>query len=322
MKYNSLTKLYIVGLVLLTLSSCLKDLEDHYGAFSTTPPVAELPENPNAATGTVIRALPITGSAVEMLVRVNIAVANPLDRDITVTIDTSKANLVAFNNAVTPARTHQMLPDSLFSLPSKTIVIPKGTIENDFVIMINTHKFDPSKTYVLPIQITDAQGLVISGNYGKQFIQIGAKNKYDGIYTVTANHPMLDVVSATLTGNYPFTYHLITTGAHTVECFDPNNGVGYRHRIFSGTSLSIYGFFGVVLHFNTDGSGQIVDATNHPTFIGNPSNTLNRNTVLDPTGANTWNPTTKEVNVKYIMRQGTTPRTYFSEKFTYVGPRP
>jgi hypothetical protein len=192
MKYRSLYILTAVSVGLLTMTSCLKDLEDHYGAFSSVPPVVELSENPNAGTMLVERALAITGEPADLLVRVNIAAVHALDKDVTVTIDTVKANLTAFNAAraaeaaaLTPPGVfvpYEFIPDSLWNFVSKTVTVPKGTREVDMVIKINTHKFNPSKKYVLPLEIKDAQGLVISGNYGKQFIGVMAKNKYHGSY--------------------------------------------------------------------------------------------------------------------------------------------
>jgi hypothetical protein len=189
MKYRSLYILTAISVGLLTMTSCLTDLEDHYGAFSSVPPVVELSENPNAGTKLVERALAITGEPADLLVRVNIAAVNALDRDVTVTIDTVKANLTAFNAAraaevVPPAVyvPYEFIPDSLWNFVSKTVTIPKGTREIDMVIKINTHKFNPSKKYVLPLEIKDADGLVISGNYGKQFVGLMAKNKYHGSY--------------------------------------------------------------------------------------------------------------------------------------------
>ena len=180
MKYRSLYILTAISVGLLTMTSCLKDLEDHYGAFSSVPPVVELSENPNAGTKLVERALAITGEPADLLVRVNIAAVHALDKDVTVTLDTVKANLTAFNTA--NGTTWEFIPDSLWNFVSKTVTIPKGTREVDMVIKVNTQKFNPSKKYVLPIEIKDAQGLIISGNYGKQFIGVMAKNKYHGSY--------------------------------------------------------------------------------------------------------------------------------------------
>ena len=78
--------------------------------------------------------------------------------------------------------TWEFIPDSLWNFVSKSVTIPKGTLEIDLVIKINTQKFNPSKKYVLPLEIKDADGLLISGNFGKQFVGLMAKNKYHGSY--------------------------------------------------------------------------------------------------------------------------------------------
>jgi hypothetical protein len=149
------------------------------------------------------------------------------------------------------------------------------------------------------------------------------KNKYDGVYTVTAITPMLDVVNANLTGYYPFTYKLETSGAHSVLCFDSEIWGDYMHPIMSGSNISGYGSFGLEVFFDPSGDGTIIDLKNP---WGNPpANT--RMPKLDPSGINKWDPNTQNIRIKYWMVQPsvvTTPpyiRVYFDELWTYKGPR-
>src|SRR5690606_29770488 len=81
----------------------------------------------------------------------------------------------------------------------------------------NPDKFDLSTTYSLPLKIESAEGVTISGNFGKAVLQFGAKNQFDGIYTVTGS-----VVDANglYKGIYPTEIALITLNANAVVTYN------------------------------------------------------------------------------------------------------
>lgn len=196
---------------------------------------------------------------------------------------------------------------------SITVTIPDAT------------KFDFSKQYGFgyEIQFTGGTGKLSEAAEKEVVVQVLVKNKYDGVYEVTANSPMVDVLNATLTGYYPFVYVLETSGAHSVMCYDRDVWGDYMHPILSGANVSGYGQFGLEIFFDPSGSGKIVDVKNP---WGNPP-PLTRMPVIDESGINAWNPTTKNVDFKYFMIQPSLVpdaphiRVYFDETWTYKGPR-
>ena len=196
---------------------------------------------------------------------------------------------------------------------SITVTIPDAT------------KFDFSKQYGFgyEIQFTGGTGKLSEGVEKEVVVQVLVKNKYDGIYEVTANSPMLDILNASLTGYYPFVYVLETSGAHSVKCYDRDVWGDYMHPITSGTSVSGYGAFGLEIFFDPSGSGKIIDVKNP---WGNPpANT--RLPKIDESGINAWNPATKNIDFKYFMIQPSLVpdaphiRVYFDETWTYKGAR-
>ncbi|MFN8257298.1 MAG: DUF1735 domain-containing protein [Bacteroidales bacterium] len=186
----------------------------------------------------------------------------------------------------------------------------------------NSTLFDFSALYGVPFQIVSVtgEGVISEGTSDVLVCQILAKNKYDGLYEVTANSPMVDILNATLTGLYPFIYSLETTGANTVLCVDRTIWDAPFHPILSGTSASGYGSFGFEIEFDP-ATDEVIAMYN---VYGNPpANT--RMPVIDPSGENKL--VNGVMNFKYWMIQPSlvpTPpniRTYFDEKWTYQKPR-
>ena len=201
---------------------------------------------------------------------------------------------------------------------------PGENIKSITITVPNAFNFDFSKSYALTYEVTSVTGTgILSEAASAQIVcQVLAKNKYDGIYEVTAVNPMVDVANAGLTGNYPFKYKLITTGENTCDLFDFDNDYPL-HSILNGTSWSYYGSFAPQMQFNANGLGAIVNMTN---YWGNPAGNT-RGCLLDATQTWGWNPLTKNIRVKYYMTQPsvvtTSPyiRTIFDELMTYKGPR-
>jgi hypothetical protein len=186
-------------------------------------------------------------------------------------------------------------------------------------------QFDFSLQYGLAYKLTSISGTgVISQAVGDEaIIQVGVKNQYDGVYEVNEVSPMVDILNNTLTGYYPFTYVLETSGANSVLCYDKDIWADYMHPILSGDAVSGYGSFGLEIFFDPSGSGAIVDVKNP--WGDPPANT--RMPAIDPSGVNAWDPVSHDIQFKYFMLQPSLVpdppniRVYFDEYWTYKGPR-
>ena len=63
-------------------------------------------------------------------------------------------------------------PDSTFSLPVTTMTIKAGFRIAQFMVIYYPAKIDPTKSYMLPITLTDASGITISGNLATIYFHI------------------------------------------------------------------------------------------------------------------------------------------------------
>ena len=177
---------------------------------------------------------------------------------------------------------------------------------------------DPSGQFILPFTIVDGGGVQIS-NYNSILYSVQAKNAYDGTYVVTGS--LTDAANGAITGNYPETVYLETTGATTDAFYDPN--IGFGHAILSAGTASYYGSYAPVFTFS---GNNITSVTN---YYGQFSGSHVRSAALDPTDApNTFTTGSpgqagSVFQVSYYLQQGNpaVTRTTFIETFTYQGSR-
>jgi len=129
---------------------------------------------------------------------------------------------------------------------------------------------------------------------------------------------MTDAVNATYTwqGNsYEYSLEVVTATQLKLVSKDLTL-VG--HLINVGGSLSYYSQFGLLVNFDP-ATNKITSISN---FYGQPSSN-GRSAVLDPSGVNTWDPSTKNIKIKYWMDETgvTGHRALFDETWVYLGPR-
>jgi|GEM_PF-2579699 len=93
------------------------------------------------------------------------------------TLDDGSANYDPFD----------ILPDSTYSIPSFTIQIPKGTMDVDLILKINSSKISLDDNYIVPLVIESISGdpdAVVAQNMDETLVNIQVKNSYDGLYKV------------------------------------------------------------------------------------------------------------------------------------------
>lgn len=271
-------------------------------------------------------------------IRRDVPNATELNRTMTVVLkdDTAAVRAANPNYTILPAAWYTLsTSDNVSKVGGSggtwTFTFKPGELAKQIYITIpDATKLNPSTIYALGFTIisADADGKISSSK--TVVVEIGAKNKYDGIYAVTG--PMIDVVVTTLSQyNFPtapgfpaahggaWELHLITTGANSVVMYD-NTAGDYYHSINSDGVHNVYGLFALIINFDpvTD---KIVSVTN---YYGQPSGNT-RSAVLDPSGVNAVQGN-RDILIKYWMIQtnqptGTNPRVFFDEKWEYIGPR-
>jgi len=236
---------------------------------------------------------------------------------------TEDASVIAAYNAA-HSTSYVALPATAFTIDPSN---PK--VGTDYTLTFNPGEFykqlkitvpdatvlDPNRKYALGFKLAsvDNNGK-ISAAENRLVAEVGLKNRWDGVYEVTGT--LVDLTTSTITGTYPLTWELRTTGSNTLAVFDKGRGA-QTHNILSGGALSQYGTFGLNI--------TIDPVTNKITSVVNPFGqpaANGRSAALDPTGINAYDPSTKTIKIKYFMLQpGATVRTTFDETWLFTGVR-
>ena len=273
-KYLKYIKLSAIAATVLLLSSCLK--KDDIPDLSKVDPVIEFPLGGPGLLKNVLSAL--SSGPVDTAIALNIASPDPLNQDVTVTVAADPRAVAAYNNA--NGTSFEALPSNLFSIENTQITIKAGYRIGRVKVKINFNLFDLSKKYILALSITNAPGLIISGNYGKFLWEFVVKNPYEGNYRETGqiilyNGP--DVASGVAaTRTYDRVIGATTVNANTVQTLIADLGNLMNVAINAGNTVTVS-----------------PAATNSFTIVAN-------------NGACTYNPTTKTyiLNYKYFNGAG------------------
>ncbi|MEI6190133.1 MAG: DUF1735 domain-containing protein [Chitinophagia bacterium] len=312
-------KTLLLGVFVLSLSSCLKE-----GRMNTDPTfasnVVELANTGDNATTSGIQGyysdLGSVAAGKSKTFNINVHRTGPgnATKDVVVTLGLSQASLNTYNTK--NGKNLTIPPTSVISFPT-SVTIKAGTNQTTVEgIVTVSPEFNFNAAYGVPLKITAVStGETISGNYSDAIYSFGVRNIYDGAYTGTGT--MVDAANSGITGRYPLNAGLVTSGANTVRLLDYAIG-GIFHSILSGGSTSYYGSFGV--EFTIDASNKITSVVN---VYGQPASN-GRSAELDPSGVNTWDPSSKTLKVKYWMNQPSViagHRVAFDEVYTYKGVR-
>ena len=100
--------------------------------------------------------------------------ADPLDREVNISLDAAPQLTAAYNLAFNDNA--QVLAADYYEIPVKSVTIKAGDISSDDVVVNfkNTNKLDKSRRYVLPVTITDADIEVLDSKRTAYFIFKGA----------------------------------------------------------------------------------------------------------------------------------------------------
>ncbi len=252
--------------------------------------------------------------------------ADVAPEDITVTIGIANESVLEEYNE-SEGTHYELLPASVYTLPSTTVTIPKGERRATYIVKLKTNQFDLTKNFALPLTITNASTGIVSGNFNTAVFSVGAKNRYDGLYEVEGT--MIDRTNAAFKGYYPKTIALVTQDLNSNSYYDyDQENVG--HIFDTGAGLSVYGTFTAVFHFDDSNTTDLVDPVASVTnAAGQPVATgTMRAGMIEPTGVNKFTfaadgtPLTMEVTYTMTQTAAMVPRTTWTETYTYIGPRP
>jgi len=181
--------LFIMIVALPGLGGCLKNA-DGTTDFSGVKPVIEqlnsqnyLTNSPNAGANTYPYFMQVRVDSTHLAmdsITVDIGGA-VIGKDVKVTMGVDMANFNAFN-AVNGGK-YSILPAQAYSWTNgNSIVIRAGTTQSVIYLTFKTDQIDFTQPYILPIAITNADGQLISKNYGSTMYTIIPGNQYSGLY--------------------------------------------------------------------------------------------------------------------------------------------
>ena len=226
---------------------------------------------------------------------------------------------------------YEQLPDSLYTLGAGvtnsgntyTMNMAAGEFAHDLSINLNGSKWNLSHKYALAFALTSpGTGNYVASGRDTVIALISVKNKYDGVYKITGTFLDVSAVGAGFTAAYPLQWELWTTGTNSCVVVD-NYYLGIPGYVFTnGGSLTYYGSFGLNINFDL-ATDAVTSVTN---YYGQPAGNT-RSAVLDPSGLNKYDGSSKTIKIKYFMTQPsvitTAPyiRSYFNETWSYLGSR-
>lgn len=303
--------MFVMGISLLT--SCAKEdnifTDDGNGGVNGIVELGDLPPTRTAGS-TTVNYSKVTKSfdaaaEVDVPITINYTGVNGAPNDVTVGVGISDAVVTASSTTAAPLT---ILPTSLYTLPTSSVVIPKGQKKATFIIKVKAASFNFALTYALGIRITSASTGIVSGNFGTGLFILAAKNQWDGIYSVVSGqvtrYSAVGVVEPNSTLNGPLAGNpnisLVTTGANTVEV----------------TNMKWFGGASAVA--GIDNTRATINASTNVVTMSALGNLTLANRAGLP---NTYDPATKTFTLNFDWNQTTAPRT-MNLVLKYVGPRP
>jgi hypothetical protein len=179
MKIFNINLLTGLGAVLL-LTSCLKKNDMNIDPDAVTGSVAELQFIENGSGTTINSGMQYFAGGALLLsplddvdtvnYSINIAGASAPGKDVNVTIGVKKSAIL--DNYSNDAINYELMPDSIYDFVSTSATIKAGSRLAGMQIKFYPSKIDFTKSYMLPVEITDASGVTVSSNFGIVYFHI------------------------------------------------------------------------------------------------------------------------------------------------------
>lgn len=170
-KHISLTSL--IALLMILFTSCLKD--DPITDYTNIQPVVIIPNaNWPKNTATAATAVPFaSSSAYVVTLYARVSWEKSLGTALNVTFVKDEAAITAYNLKFNTS--YLPVPDAAITAANLKAVIAAGSNDASVPVTLNLSLLDPTKTYILPYSIADAEGQTIAANYKSYLLPL--KNK-------------------------------------------------------------------------------------------------------------------------------------------------
>ena len=186
--YNKLL-IAMAAIAMIFTTSCLDDsmVDIEVEDFAGSPYIVDFNEMPNNS-GFIRRNLTLLGDpseAVKATFRVNLSSPWQLDTDLDVTV---KLDNQAATEFVAGDDDWDVLPADKVGFSEVTVTIPAGEREAEFEVDFHTAGIAIADNYFVAFSITGTSNpdVLLSGNYGTQYVKIGVKNQFEFEYSCDA----------------------------------------------------------------------------------------------------------------------------------------
>jgi len=180
----------MAAIALLFTTSCLDDemVDIEVENFAGSPYIADFNEMPNSA-GYIKRSFQgTTDESVSYSTNFRVNLSSPwqLDKDLQVTVKLDDQAVLDYIANVDPE--FQLLSAEKHNFTETTVTIPAGEREVEFTVDFWPAGLSADDKYMVAFSIesTSNPDVLISGNYGTQYVQIGVTNIFHGSYTLDA----------------------------------------------------------------------------------------------------------------------------------------
>lgn len=241
-------------------------------------------------------------------------------RDIELTLAVDPAALDRYNahmedglygNAPLGGTVYDLMPTENYSIPNLNVTIPSGQTKVAVPIIVYPNKFDFSKNFAVPLRIVSTSSGTLSAHYSVAILSIGARNPYDGIYSIEEGSitrfqappdPSPDPV---LSGEFKdgLTLNLVTKASDKVgiaPVWKDGSSVGG----IDNTAITINPIA------NPDGSNEIAFTSSNATLKKIPG------------AVNKYDPATREFTINITWGSGATVRNIEDLKIKWTKARP
>jgi len=207
MKYSFKIVLPLLAIV-AGLSSCLKEGDANFSEDNLTNSILEL-QFIEGGSGTTINSglqyfggaaltYPASHTADTAHINVSLAGAKTMDKDLNVTIGVDETKRLDYYGS--DSIQYEIMPDSLYDFVGTSATIKAGERVAPLEVVFYPSKIDPTKSYILPVTVTEPSGVTVSSNFGTVYFHV-IGNPIAGNYLRTYYRWNLN--SAPALGNIP-----------------------------------------------------------------------------------------------------------------------
>lgn len=177
MKKNTLLYYCLPGLLLLLLSgACVKNIPQ-YTNFNDIHPIAEIYQGGPTINNAYIA---LQATPTDYTIDVNLASPDPASKAIQVSLALDTADFNTMN--ANAGGMYTLLPAAAYTVANWKVTIPAGQHLASLHVAINSTLLDTTQSYILPVMITDASGVTVSGNFYYGFWKVAQGNPWVGLY--------------------------------------------------------------------------------------------------------------------------------------------